>query len=112
MRKKEAQALALKVLKKKHPILAEAVAIQALPAGQCEKALLRQAASHLSRSSLRKLALMAGGAGAGLAILVSAGHYRFYQVIVARELKKQLGPIQKQLDEIQQRLDRMEGQKS
>ena len=49
----------------------------------------------------QKAAVISLGTAAVASAVSLAAQYRFYRGIVARELKRQLGPLREQLDEIQ-----------
>ena len=55
----------------------------------------------------RRAALIAGGAAAVWTIGAAAARYRFYQTIVAQEVKKALKPVHDQLDDLQATVDAM-----
>ena len=55
----------------------------------------------LRRLDWKKAAVAAVGTAAVVSAVSTAAQYRFYRGIVARELKRQLGPLREQLDEIQ-----------
>ena len=61
---------------------------------------LKKAARLLEPRNLKRIAIAAVGGSALLSLVGSIGHDRIYLAAVARELKKQLEPIQKQLDEL------------
>ena len=60
-----------------------------------------QARELLRRLDWKKAAAAAVGTVAVVSAVSTAAQYRFYRGIVARELKRQLGPLREQLDEIQ-----------
>ena len=53
------------------------------------------------KTDWKKAGLIAGGAAVVCAAAGTAGRYKFYQGIVARELKKQLAPLNDKLDTLQ-----------
>ena len=55
----------------------------------------------------RRAALIVGGAAAVWTIGAAAARYRFYQTIVAQEVKKALMPVHAQLDDLQATVDAM-----
>lgn len=61
---------------------------------------LKRAATYLEPRKLKRIAVVAVGGSALLSLIGTLGHDRLYRAAVARELKKQLAPIQKQLDEL------------
>ncbi len=72
--------------------------------GRLSKAALRQ---MLRQVDLKKVGLAAGGAAAALSLLHWAHQYRFYHSVIAKELKKQLAPLNKKLDELQAENERL-----
>lgn len=54
-----------------------------------------------ARSTGKKAGLIAGGVTVVCAAAGTASRYKFYQGIVARELKKQLAPLNDKLDALQ-----------
>ncbi len=54
----------------------------------------------LRRADIKKIGIAAGGAVLLLSVVNHVSEYKFYQAVVARELKKQLAPIRKQLNEM------------
>ncbi len=62
---------------------------------------LRKAAKYLEPKRLKLVALAAVGGGALLSLLSSVGHERLYQAAVARELKRQLAPLNAKLDRLE-----------
>lgn len=62
---------------------------------------LRRAAKYLDPKRLKLVALVAVGGGALLSLLASIGHERLYQAAVARELKRQLAPLNAKLDRLE-----------
>lgn len=61
---------------------------------------LQKAAKLLEPKNLKRLIVVAVGGSAALSLVSTLGHDRLYRAAVARELRKQLAPIQKQLDEL------------
>ena len=61
----------------------------------------QQTRELLRRLDWKKAAVAAVGTVAVVSAVSTAAQYRFYRGIVARELKRQLGPLREQLDEIQ-----------
>ena len=55
----------------------------------------------LHKLDWRKAAVVTLGTAAAASAVRAAAQRRFYQGIVSRELKRQLGPLREQLDEIQ-----------
>ncbi|MCR5576282.1 MAG: hypothetical protein K6F56_04675 [Oscillospiraceae bacterium] len=65
-----------------------------------DAAKLKKAAKYMEPKNIKRIAIAAVGGSALLSLVGSLGHDRLYRAAVARELKKQLEPIQKQLDEL------------
>lgn len=61
----------------------------------------QQTRELLRRLDWKKAAVAAVGTAAVASAVSLAAQRRFYQGIVSRELKRQLGPLREQLDEIQ-----------
>lgn len=61
----------------------------------------RKTALTLIKLDWKKAAVVALGTAAVASAVSLAAQRRFYQGIVSRELKRQLGPLREQLDEIQ-----------
>ena len=59
-------------------------------------------AQVLRQVDVKKAALAVGGAALGVSVLHWAHQYRFYHSVVAKELKKQLAPIEQKLDALQE----------
>ena len=86
----------------------ELAALAADAAGQLRRPSLRTVAVQVMRSPrVRRAALIAGGAAAVGTIGAAAARYRFYQTIVAQEVKKALKPVHDQLDDLQTTVDAM-----
>ena len=80
------------------PVRAESAA----PALLRGKKLDQRAVFQLVRKiDWKKAGLIAGGTAAVCAAAGTASRYKFYQGIVARELKKQLAPLNDKLDALQ-----------
>ena len=61
----------------------------------------KTALTFLHKLDWKKAAVISLGTAAVVSAVSTAAQYRFYRGIVARELKRQLGPLREQLDEIQ-----------
>lgn len=93
---------------------------QTIDSGKELAALANSAAQQLKKPSIRTIAvqvmktprfrraaLIVGGAAAVGTIGAAAARYRFYQAIVAQEVKKALKPVHDQLDDLQATVDAM-----
>lgn len=61
----------------------------------------------LRRVDLKKAGIVAGGALTALFAVNIIGQYRFYRGIVAKELRRQLAPLERKLDELQQENEKL-----
>ena len=66
-----------------------------------EQKTLRRAAKLLEPKNLKRLGVLALGGGAVVSLLGSVGQMRMVRAAMARELKKQLEPINRKLDELE-----------
>ena len=66
-----------------------------------EHKLVRYALAHLNGENLKRLGLVAVAGGVAVSLLGNWLHNRAYRAAVARELKKQLAPVNKKLDELE-----------
>lgn len=93
---------------------------QTIDSGKELAALVTNAAQQIRKPNLktlawqvmktprfRRVALIAGGVTAVGMIGAVAARYRFYQAIVAQEVKKALKPVHAQLDDMQATVDAM-----
>lgn len=93
---------------------------QTIDSGKELAALANSAAQQLKKPSIkaiavqvmktprfRRTALIAGGAAAVGTVGAIAARYRFYQAIVAQEVKKAIKPVHDQLDNLQATVDAM-----
>ena len=87
--KKQKKALAVRAARK---------ALEQLPA---ESKKLRGAAALLEPQNLKRLGVAAAGSAAVLGLTASAIRTRLYRRALARELKRQLAPINKKLDALE-----------
>ena len=87
--KKQKKALAVRAARK---------ALEQLPA---ESKKLRVAAALLEPQNLKRLGVAAAGSAAVLGLTASAIRTRLYRRALARELKRQLAPINKKLDALE-----------
>lgn len=93
---------------------------QTIDSGKELAALANSAAQQLKKPSIRTIAvqvmktprfrraaLIVGGAAAVGTVGAIAARYRFYQTVVAQEVKKALKPVHDQLDDLQATVDAM-----
>ena len=73
----------------------EQAVLELLPVDQ---KTLRRAARLMEPKNLKRLGIAVFGGTALLSLLTSIGHDRVYRAAVARELKKQLEPVNRKLD--------------
>ena len=86
----------------------ELAALAAGTAQQLKKPSIKTIAVQMMKTPrFRSAALIAGGAAAVGTIGAIAARYRFYQAIVAQEVKKALKPVHAQLDDLQATVDAM-----
>ena len=77
---------------------AEQTLLEQLPVDQKH---LRRAAKLLQPQNVKRLGVIAVGGAAALSLLSSWSSARLYRAELARELKKQLAPINRKLDELE-----------
>lgn len=77
---------------------AEQAVLERIPV---EPATLRKAVKYLDPKKMKLLAIAVAGGAALLSLLGTIGHDRIYRAAVARELKKQLAPVNERLDALQ-----------
>jgi hypothetical protein len=82
----------------KEEVTVGAQALEQLPA---ESKKLRVAAALLEPQNLKRLGVAAAGSAAVLGLTASAIRTRLYRRALARELKRQLAPINKKLDALE-----------
>lgn len=75
--------------------------------GSRRQAEQSRASADAASGRPEKVGLAAGGAAAALSLLHWAHYYRFYHSVIAKELKKQLAPLNKKLDELQAENERL-----
>lgn len=85
----------------------EQAVLERLPVDQ--KAL-RKAAKFLEPKRLKLLLIAAVGGAALLSAIGSFGHERLYRAAVAREMKKQLEPVNSRLDQLQKQNEELKRQ--
>jgi len=86
----------------------ELAALAASAAQQLKKPSIKTIAVQVMKTPrFRRAALIAGGAAAVWTIGAAAARCRFYQAIVAQEVKKALMPVHAQLDDLQATVDAM-----
>ena len=110
MREKKKVQAALELAKAVRDIApADAGLIEAALRGEKPKklgaALAAEALKKLNTPKTRRLIAVAGGAAAVSAAAHSASRRRFYRSAVAKEMKKQLAPLQEQIAELQKSVD-------
>ena len=66
-----------------------------------EQKLLRYVLTHMNAENLKRLGLVAVAGGVAVSLLGNWLHNRAYRAAVARELKKQLAPVNRKLDELE-----------
>ena len=107
-RKKQIQAMQqeLTLLRQTIDSGKELAALATSAAQQLKKPSIKTIAVQVMKTPrFRRAALIVGGAAAvGTAV---AARYRFYQTIVAQEVKKALMPVHAQLDDLQATVDAM-----
>ncbi len=92
------------MLKKKKALAALRLADEAAALAATPKGRRRLAEAALKNVDMKKLKLTALAAGGGILLLGAAGsltRYETYRIAVARELKKQLTPLNAKLDELE-----------
>ena len=86
----------------------ELAALAAGAAQQLKKPSIKTIAVQVMKTPrFRRAALIVGGAAAVGTVGAVAARYRFYQAIVAQEVKKALMPVHAQLDDLQATVDAM-----
>lgn len=86
----------------------ELAALATGAAQQLKKPSIKAIAVQVMKTPrFRRAALIVGGAAAVGTIGAIAARYRFYQTIVAQEVKKALKPVHDQLDDLQATVDAM-----
>ena len=109
-RKKQIQAMQqeLELLRQTIDSGKELAALAADTAQQLKKPSIKTVAVQVMKTPrFRRAALIAGGAAAVGTVGTVAARYRFYQTIVAQEVKKALKPVRTQLDDLQATVDAM-----
>lgn len=109
-RKKQIQAMQqeLALLRQTIDSGKELAALATSAAQQFKKPSIKTIAVQVMKTPrFRRAALIAGGAAAVWTIGAAAARYRFYQTIVAQEVKKALMPVHAQLDDLQATVDAM-----
>ncbi len=86
----------------------ELAALATNTAQQLKKPNLKAVAVQVMKTPrFRRTALIAGGTAAVGTVGAVAARYRFYQTIVAQEVKKALKPVHARLDDLQATVDAM-----
>lgn len=109
-RKKQIQAMQqeLALLRKTIDSGKELAALATSTAQQLKKPSIKTIAVQVMKTPrFRRAALIVGGAAAVGTVGAVAARYRFYQAIVAQEVKKALMPVHAQLDDLQATVDAM-----
>ena len=109
-RKKQIQAMQqeLALLRQTIDSGKELAALATSAAQQLKKPSIKTIAVQVMKTPrFRRAALIVGGAAAVWTIGAAAARYRFYQTIVAQEVKKALMPVHAQLDDLQATVDAM-----
>ena len=86
---------------------AEETVLEALPV---DPKLLRKISGHLNARGLKLFGALALAAAGLTSAAATAGRYRFYRAAMARELKKQLAPVNEKLDELQRQNEQLQKQ--
>ena len=86
---------------------AEQAIIQQLPV---EQKTLRRVSKLLEPKNLKRLGIAAVCGTATLSVVGSVSRMRMYRAAMARELKKQLAPVNKKLDELEAQNDELRRQ--
>ncbi len=103
--------LKLRQKKQADPVLELELLPLALTRGDTrQQKLMRLLLTHANPKALKHLAIALAGTGAALSILGSLARNRIYRAAVARELKKQLAPVNKKLDELEKQNDELKKQ--
>lgn len=109
-RKKQIQAMQqeLALLRQTIDSGKELAALATSAAQQFKKPSIKAIAVQVMKTPrFRRAALIVGGAAAVGTVGAVAARYRFYQAIVAQEVKKALTPVHAQLDDLQATVDAM-----
>lgn len=86
---------------------AEQAVLERLPV---DRSALRAAAKLLEPKRLKLVLLAAAGGMALVSMIGSLGHERLYRAAVARELKKQLAPVNERLETLQKQNEELKRQ--
>lgn len=86
---------------------AEQAIMQQLPV---EEKTLRRVGKLMEPKNLKRLGIAAICGTATLSVLGSVSRMRMYRVSMARELKKQLAPVNKKLDELEEQNEELRRQ--
>ena len=101
--------------KKKAKTSPAEAALQLLPAAlaksdSAQQKLLRYVLAHANAKDVKKLAGLLVGAGLAVSLAGSFARNRLYRAAPARELKKQLAPVNKKLDELEKQNEELKKQ--
>lgn len=88
-------------------VRAEQAVLERVPVDQ---KTLRKAAKYLEPKRLKLLLIAAAAGAAMLSAIGSLGHERLYRAAVARELKKQLEPVNSRLEQLQKQNEELKRQ--
>ncbi len=93
------------VFKRKHKIERDPV-LELMPLALAggdsrEQRLMRLLLTHANPKAIKRLVLALAACGAAVSVMGSLARNRIYRAAVARELKKQLTPVNKKLDELE-----------
>ena len=75
-----------------------------------DQKLLRFVLSNVNAANLKRLAAVAVAGGVAVSLVGNWLHNRVYRAAVARELKKQLAPVNKKLDELERQNEELKKQ--
>lgn len=75
-----------------------------------EQKLLRFVLSNVNAANLKRLGAIAVAGGVAVTLVGNWLHNRVYRAAVARELKKQLAPVNKKLDELEKQNEELKKQ--
>ena len=75
-----------------------------------EKTLLRAALTHASPQNIKRLAALLVGGGVAVSLAGDWLRKRSYRAAMAKEMKKQLAPLNKKLDELEKQNEELKKQ--
>lgn len=107
----------LKTKRKELPVVKTAAgqALELLPQALAksspgEQKLLRHVLAHANPGSIRRLGALLVGGGVAVSLAGNWLYNRVYRAAVAKELKKQLAPVNKKLDELEKQNEELRKQ--